>query len=73
MTISHNIKRYFAHFELFRKNDGHFEKIWIFVKVNCSTDSYEIKNMGWMACKECGFQFMEQSVNLGQNDLTLKN
>ena len=36
-------------------------------------DSYEIKNLGWMVCKECGFQFVEQSDNLGRNELTLKN
>ena len=30
MAISHNIRRYFSHFELLRKNGVHFEKMWIF-------------------------------------------
>ena len=55
------------------KNGGHFEKMWIFAQVNCSMDSYEIKNLGRLIYKECGFQFVEQSENLGRNELTLKN
>ena len=36
-------------------------------------DSYEIKSLGWLVCKECGFEFVEQSDNLGRNELALKN
>lgn len=72
-AILHNTGRFFAHFELFRKNGGHFEKMWIFDQVNRSMDSHEIKNLGWLVCKECGYQFVEQSDNLGRNELTLKN
>ena len=59
MTIIHNM-RYVAHFELFLKHGGHLEKMWIFALVNRSMDSYEIKTLGWLVCKECGFQFVEQ-------------
>ena len=45
----------------------------IFAQVNHSTDLYEIRNLGWLVCKEFGFEFVEQSDNLGQNELTLKN
>ena len=30
--------------------------------------SYEIYDLGWLVCLECGFQFIEQSGNLGQNE-----
>ena len=73
MAIIHSIRRYFTHFELFRGNDAHFEKMWLFVQVNRSTESYEIKNLGWLVCKESGFQFVAHSGNLGQSELTLKN
>ena len=32
-----------------------------------------VKNLGWLVCKDCGFQLVEQSDNLGRNELTLKN
>ena len=60
-------------FNFFCKKGGHFEKMWIFTKMNSSTDSYKIKNLCWLVCKLCGFQFLEQSDNLGQNELTLLN
>ena len=74
MAIIHNIRRYFGHIELFWKIFYHFEKQkkWIFASVSRSTNSYEIKNLGWLVCKECGFQFVEQSDNLVRNELTLK-
>ena len=34
---------------------------------------YEIKILGWLVCRECGFKFVEQSENLERNELTLKN
>ena len=73
MATIHNIRRYFAHFGLFRENGGHFEEMWIFAQVNRSTDLYEITNLDWLVCKECGSEFLEQLDNLERNELTLKN
>ena len=46
----------------FRENGGHFLKMWIFAQVNHLMDSYEIENLGWLVCMECGFQLWSNQI-----------
>ena len=72
MGIIHNIGRYFAHFDIFFwKMAAILQKCGFLPKWIAQRIHKKLK-LGWLAYKECGYQFVEQSDNLGQN-LTLKN